>query len=200
MTEKEDRENFEAAIEEFKMNLRVANEFGADRMVFHLWNGLISDYHIEKNIERFELLKDMAKACGVDLLVENVVCNKNDPMYDIGLVRKAYPDAGYVFDTKMAEFHGQTMQLFDPEWNWMLKEGRIKHLHVNDYGGGIRDWGNLKVLPIGKGHVDFAAFFAKLKEYDYRGDYTVEATAFDKTGTVDIRMLNDCIAGLRELA
>ena len=121
-------------------------------------------------------------------------------MYDIGLVRKAYPDTDYVFDTKMAEFHGQTMQLFDPEWDWMLKEGRIKHLHVNDYGGGIRDWGNLKVLPIGKGHVDFAAFFAKLKEYDYRGDYTVEATAFDKTGTVDIKMLNDCIAGLRELA
>ncbi len=200
MTPEEDRESFAAAVEEFKLNLRIAGEFGADRMVFHLWNGLVSDKNIERNVERFAIFRELAKEAGVQLLVENVICNTYDPLYNIGLVRKMYPDTDYVYDTKMAEFHGQTMQLFDPKWEWMLTEGRVKHLHVNDYNGGIKDWGNFGVLPIGKGHVDFEGFFSRLSQYGYEGDFTVEATAFDKTGVVDVTMLNECFAKLRTLA
>ena len=47
------------------------------------------------------------------------------------------------------------------------------------------------------GHVDFDAFFEHLKSYGYHGDYTVEATAFDRSGTVDTEMLNECFANLR---
>ena len=197
MTQEEDRESVIQALEEFGMNLRIASEFGADRMVFHLWNGIVSDSHIERNIEYFGKLNDMAKEAGIELMVENVLCNTYDPMYDMELAHRSYPDIGYVYDTKMAEFHGQTMKLFEPEWDWMLKEGKIRHLHVNDYDGGIMDWSNLSVLPVGKGHVDFDTFFAKLKEYGYGGDYTVEATAFDKTGIVDTGMLNDCFMRIR---
>ena len=199
-TPEEDEENFRQAIEEFGLNLRIAKELGADRMVFHLWNGIVSDCRIENNVRRFGTLKKMAEDEGILLMVENVVCNTHDPMYDMEVVHKSYPDVSYVFDTKMSEFHGQTMQLFDPEWKWMLTEGHIKHLHINDYDGGIKDWGNLKVLPVGKGHVDFEGFFSKLKEYGYEGDFTVEATAFDKSGEVDISMLNDCFDRLRELS
>ena len=60
------------------------------------------------------------------------------------------------------------------------------------------DWGNLKVLPIGKGHVDFDSFFKALKKYGYDGDLTVESTAFDRTGTVDLAMLNGCFGRIRE--
>jgi sugar phosphate isomerase/epimerase len=45
--------------------------------------------------------------------------------------------------------------------------------------------------------VDFDAFFEHLKSYGYHGDYTVEATAFDRSGTVDTEMLNECFANLR---
>ncbi|MCR5323091.1 MAG: sugar phosphate isomerase/epimerase [Lachnospiraceae bacterium] len=198
MTPKEDKENFERAIEEFKVNLRIANEFGADRMVFHLWNGLISDRHIERNIERFGKLKDMAEAAGILLMVENVICNTYDPLHDMETVHNSYPDVSYVYDTKMAEFHGQTMQIFDPQWEWMLSEGHVRHLHINDYGGGIKDWGNMRVLPIGLGHVDFDTFFAKLEKYGFDGYYTVEATAFDKNGVVNTAMLNECFERLRK--
>ncbi|MBO4416028.1 MAG: sugar phosphate isomerase/epimerase [Lachnospiraceae bacterium] len=197
MTPEEDKENCERAIEEFRANLRIANEFGADQMVFHLWNGLISDRHIERNIERFGKLKRLAEAAGVLLMVENVVCNTYDPLHDMEIVHKSYPDICYVFDTKMAEFHGQTMQIFEPEWEWMLSEGHVKHLHINDYSGGIKDWGNMRVLPIGQGHVDFDGFFSKLGKYGFEGYYTVEATAFDKTGTVNTVMLNECFERLR---
>ena len=70
-TPEEDEENFKKALEEFAVNLRIAKEFGADRMVFHLWNGLISDKHIERNAERFASVKAMAEEAGILLMVEN---------------------------------------------------------------------------------------------------------------------------------
>lgn len=198
MSPKEDEASVKAAIEEFELNLKIAKGVGADRMVFHLWNGIVSDKNIERNAERFGILKAAAEKAGILLMVENVICNEYDPLYDMNVVYKFFPDVSFVYDTKMSEFHGQTMKLFDPEWDWMLKEGHIKHLHLNDYGGGIKDWSNLKVLPIGKGHVDFEGFFLQLGRYGYDGDSTVEATAFDKTGTVDLEMLNECFKRIRE--
>lgn len=200
MTEKEDEACYAQGKEKFLINLKVANAFGAEKMVLHLWNGLPSDRNIQKNIERYGELNDMAKKAGVMLMVENVICNTNNPLYDMELLYKNYPDVVFVYDTKMAEFHRQTMKIFEPEWEWIVKEGHIKHLHVNDYNGGYMDWGNFGVLPIGKGHVDFDEFFKKFYMYGYSGDYTIEATAFDRsTGEIDFAMLNDCLADLRQL-
>ena len=199
MTKEEDKECFEKGLELFRKNVIVASSIGARKMVLHLWNGLPSDRRIEKNIERFAILREEAIKEGVDLMVENVVCNVHDPMYDIDLLHKSYPDVSLVYDTKMAEFHGQTMQIFESEWKWMLEEENVKHLHINDYNGGIKDWGNLNVLPIGKGHVDFEMFFKHLSKYKYMGDYTIEATALKKTGEIDKEMLNACFRDLRLL-
>ena len=201
MTEEEDKKSFEEGLEEFKLNLRIAGELGADKMVFHLWNGIVSDMNIDKNAERFLILKDMAEKAGVLLMVENVICNGNDPLYNMNVVYEKCRDVAFVYDTKMAEFHGQTMDIFTDRWNWMLRDGHVKHLHVNDYGGGFKDFSNLRVLPVGKGHVDFERFFSELSAYDYDGDFTVESTAFDlKTGELDFDMLNRCFADVRRLA
>lgn len=200
LTKEEDAEAFEKGRKEFEINLRVANAFGADRMVLHLWNGIPSDKNISKNIERFGLLNEMAQRAGITLMVENVVCNTTDPLNNIGLLHDSYPNAGLVYDTKMAQFHNQTMDLFKPEWDWMLKDGNIKHMHINDYSGGYMDWGNLKVLPIGEGKIDFDEFFSKLSGYSYEGDYTVEATSFDlKSGEIRYDRLNKCFSDLRAL-
>lgn len=151
-------------------------------------------------MERFYDWKQLADKAGVDLLVENVICNTNDPLHNVDLVAKRYPDAGFVYDTKMAAFHDQTMKIFEPDYEYIPKGKRIRHLHVNDYGGGYMDWAHMQVLPIGAGHIDFDAFFSKLGEYGYYGDYTVESTALAKDGSVDFDMLNQCfdkIDGLR---
>ena len=199
MTPQEDKEAYEEGTRLFLLNLKLAEKLGAEKMVLHLWNGIVSDKNIEKNIERFGAWKTLADRAGISLLAENVICNKTDPLNNVLLTAKAYEDAGFVYDTKMAEFHCQTMKLFDNEYDWIVREGRIKHIHVNDYGGGFMDWSNMQVLPIGAGHVDFEAFFEKLGEYGYTGDYTVESTALAKTGEVDIDMLNDCFTKIRAL-
>lgn len=199
MTEEEDRKNFEDGTSRFAANLRLAEGVGAKKMVLHLWNGMVSDKNIQKNLERFGIWKDMADKEGISLLVENVICNTHDPLYNMKLVAEAYADAGFVYDTKMAEFHGQTMKLFEPEYEWIVRHGRIKHLHLNDYGGGYMDWGNMEVLPVGKGHVDFDMFLSRLMSYGYTGDCTVEATAVNENGGVDFYMLNDCFKRIRNL-
>ena len=70
----------------------------------------------------------MSDKAGIELLVENVICNTNSPLYNMDLVAKHYSDAGFVYDTKMAEFHDQTMKLFSTEYEYIVKEGRIRHL------------------------------------------------------------------------
>ncbi len=197
MTAEEDEATFREGTERFIQNLRLAEQVGAEKMVLHLWNGLVSDKNIQKNIERFGVWKDMADRAGISLLVENVICNNNSPLYNMKLVAEVYEDAGFVYDTKMAEFHGETMKLFEPEYEWIVRDGRIKHLHLNDYDGGYMDWGNMKVLPVGYGHVDFDLFLGRLAEYRYSVDCTVEATAVDREGQVDFAMLNECFNNIR---
>lgn len=199
MTEDEDREEFRIGTEKLKCNIELAKGVGAKSIVLHLWNGLVSDKCIDKNVERFGTWKDIADEAGIDLMVENVICNTYDPLHNVGLVAEKYSDANFVYDTKMAEFHCQTMDLFKPEYEYIAKEGRIHHLHINDYSGGFKDWGNMRVLPIGMGHVDFDAFFAQMSKYNYKGDFTIEATAINKEGIVDFDMLNNCVAKLKEL-
>lgn len=198
MTKEEDEETFKEGTDRFIKNLRLAKKVGAGKMVLHLWNGLVSDKNIQKNIQRFGIWKDMSDGEGISLLVENVICNNHDPLYNMKLVAKEYEDAGFVYDTKMAEFHGQTMKLFDSEYESLVRDGRIKHLHLNDYGGGYKDWNNMQILPVGHGHVDFDLFLVRLAAYGYSGDCTVEATVVDKDGKVDFSMLNECFNNIRE--
>lgn len=200
LTKEEDEACYREGLEHFHKNLSVANAVGANRMVLHLWNGLPSDRNLEKNIERFATLREIAKNEGVSLLVENVICNQESPLRNLRRVRDAYPDVSVVFDTKMARFHREEETAFTPEWEWLWTEGHVQHLHINDYAGEYLDWSNLKVLPIGEGEIDFVSFFDRIRRFHYSGDYTVESTGFRPDGSVDFEMLNRCFRKIREMA
>ena len=178
------------AFRKFRINCALALDLGARKMVFHLWNGLISDDHFGNNLRAWPRLKAEAEKYSLELLAENVVCHR-DPMSHWQGLYRADPEVGFVFDTKMADFHGQMEYLYAPEYAWLWREGHIRHYHVNDYGGAFMDWNNLKVLPMGKGHIDFDRFFAFIRSSGYRGDFTFEATGFNREGQVDLAMLND---------
>ena len=191
--EEEEREGYRL----FEINCRLANDIGAGKMVLHLWNGVISDDHFPNNLRAYPALREAAERHGLTLLVENVVCHQ-DPMSHWVELYKHYPDIRFVFDTKMADFHCQLDLLYKPEYAWLWREGHILHYHVNDYGGGYKDWNNLKVLRLGKGHIDFDRFFRFVKETGYQGDFTLEATGFDQTGEVNINGLNEQFALARQ--
>lgn len=187
------------ALWKFEKNCDIAKRIGARKLVIHLWDGQTSDQNFENNLRAYGELEAVAKEYGLDLLVENVVCNKMNPMTRWCELAKEYPDILFIFDTKMAAFHEQLPLIYEKEYEWLWEEGQIRHLHINDYGGGYMDWAKLKTLPIGSGHIDFAQFFHFIREKKYTGDFTVEATAFDReTGEVDSAMLNRCFATIRE--
>lgn len=191
-------ENFHHARRLFEINCQMADQIGANRLVMHLWDGLISDRHFENNLRGFALLQPVAERYGIDLLIENVVCNQRDPMTRLHELITCYGERVHLlFDTKMAAFHGQLEQLYLPENKWLSQNNRIRHYHINDYGGAVMEWSRLRALPLGKGHIDFQAFFDFVQKSDYQGDFTVEATAFDESGAVDTDMLNGCFQFIR---
>ena len=178
------------ALNRFENNVEIACGIGAKKLVLHLWNGKISDHNIRNNLRAYASLRSIADAAGIELLVENVVCAVSDPMTHWETLRKMYPDVKLIFDTKMAAFHSQEDLLYAPEYEWLWREGHIRHYHVNDYGGGVKDWTNLRVLPIGAGRVDFDRFFTFVKRTGYAGAFTLESTAFDREGNIDLSILN----------
>ena len=185
--------NLESAISLFEINCQVAADIGASKMVMHLWGGLPSDQNIKNNISTFAILDKIAKKHGIILTVENVVCNREEPMSHLLELYKTYPDIAFTLDTKMAAFHNQIDMIYEKEWSWMWEGGHIKHLHINDYKGGYKDWQNLKTLHIGEGKVDFDKFFNFVNEVEYSGDFTIEATSFNKDGEVDFDKINNSI-------
>ena len=189
------------AFEKFEINAKMASEIGAKKMVMHLWDGITSDTYFDNNIKAYPRLKEIADGYGVDLLIENVVCNVKDPLSHWMELLEIYPDIGFIFDTKMARFHDQLDLLYDEKYEILWKEHHIRHYHINDYGGGYKDWENLRTLPVGRGHIDFDRFFAFVKSSGYKGTFTLESTAFNKEGFVDTDMLNleiDTVKGYLE--
>ena len=183
------------AIDLFRINCSLARELGASKLVLHLWGGLDSDKDISHNIEYYKYLREISDLYGLSLTVENVVCNNSTPMDHLITLAKLFPDIQFTFDTKMAAFHGQTDLLYHKENRHLFEN--INHFHINDYGGGYKDWKNLKTLHIGEGHVDFDKLFDFLKEMNYEGDFTVEATFFDQNGIIDFKALNQTFDKLK---
>ena len=191
-------EELAEAFRRFEINCDLAKAIGAEKLVLHLWSGHVSDSNFQSNLAAYPCLREIADYYGLVLGIENVVCNVENPMKHLCELRAAYPDIRFVFDTKMAAFHEQLDLLYEKEYEWLWKDGHICHYHVNDYGGGYMDWSNLRTLPIGKGKVDIEKLFAFIRKIGYDGDYTVEATAFDREGVVDVEMLNGQFLFIRE--
>lgn len=182
----------------FEVNCDFAKEIGAETLVLHLWGGMASDRYIQNNIAAYPQLKEIADTYGLDLLVENVVCNTENPMKHLCELREAYPDIHFLCDTKMAAFHDELELLYDPEYDWLWKEGHIRHYHVNDYAGGYMDWTKLSALPVGTGKLDMKQFFEFLNNTGFDGDITTEGVAFDDEGNVDVELLNRQFDYIRE--
>ena len=183
-------EDMQDAFRRFEINAQMARALGAKKMVMHLWDGRTSDSFFHNNLAAYDRLNRIAVGQGVELLIENVVCIHKSPMKRWSELKAQYPGIRLIFDTKMAAFHQEMDLLYSEEYAWLLQDGCVRHFHVNDYAGGYMDWANLRTLPIGKGHIDFEKFFSFVRGAGYTGAFTVESTAFNDRGVVDIHMLN----------
>lgn len=160
--------------------------------------GRTSDNSFENNISTYPILKKVADEYGLEFLVENVVCNRLDPLTHMCELARIYPEIGFVVDTKMAAFHNQLEEIFASENAWLWQKGHIRHFHINDYNGGYLEWEKLNTLVLGDGKVDFVKFFHLLKETGYDGTFTTEASAYFPDGNVNVEKLNGQFQQIRE--
>lgn len=188
-------EEFAEADFRMRNSLDIARELGAGTVVLHLWGGAASDHHIERNIAKLPEYIGWAGERGLLLTVENVVCGKSTPLEHVRRIMREYPEALFTIDTKMAEFHRELPATIAEEALW---QGRVRHLHVNDYAGGVRDFKDLRVMHIGEGHVDFAPFFRRVRESGYEGYATVESTSSLPDGSIAFEKLNRSLRLVRE--
>ncbi|MBR4083807.1 MAG: sugar phosphate isomerase/epimerase [Lachnospiraceae bacterium] len=192
------KENLSEVLRLFEINCKLAKAIRSKKLVIHLWGGRTSDSRFENNINTYAVLKERAEYYGLELLVENVVCNKQDPLTHICELAHIYPGIGFVVDTKMAAFHSQQEKIYEPEYSWLWQEGHIRHYHINDYAGGYMDWPNLTTLVIGDGKIDFKKFFHLVRETGYDGTFTTEASAYFSDGNVNVEKLNRQFQRIRE--
>ena len=171
-----DPEEYRNALDLFRLNCRAAAKLGSRLLVLHLWNGLPSDKNIGRHIEALSDLYKIASEYDLLLTVENVLCADRDPLTHLTAIAGRYPAARFTFDTKMAAFHDQMGEIVSPARREIAK--RIAHVHLNDYGGGIRDFSDLRVLHLGEGRIDFAPFLSLLREIKYSGAVTLECSCF----------------------
>ena len=188
--------DIEAATTLFRADCQLAAAIHAKLLVLHLWSGRASDQHIERNIAAYPVLRDIAEEHGLLLTVENVLCNRQDPLTHMRTLAEQYPDIRFTFDTKMAAFHSQMDALYKPENAWLAE--RIAHFHVNDYAGGHMDWTNFGAKALGRGHVDFARFFAFVRDIGYTGDFTCEGTAVNEDGSIRYDEMNNSLDWIRK--
>ena len=185
-----------AATALFRADCQLAAAIHAKLLVLHLWSGYASDQHIERNIAAYPVLRDIAEEHGLLLTVENVLCNTQDPLTHMRTLAEQYPDIRFTFDTKMAAFHSQMGALYKPENAWLAEH--IDHFHVNDYAGGHMDWTNFGAKALGRGHVDFASFFAFVRDIGYTGDFTCEGTAVNEDGSIRYDEMNNSLDWIRK--
>ena len=142
----DNEEETQEALRLFEINCELACAIGAKTLVLHLWNGVGSDRNMPHTYQSFGPLCDISNRYGLLLTVENIVCEKTDPMDHLTTLSQMYPNVRFTFDTKMAAFHGQLDRLYEDR-SAPIRD-RIRHLHVNDYGGGYMEWTKLQTLTI----------------------------------------------------
>lgn len=186
----------DTALNKMETNCALAKELGAEKLVLHLWNGIISDKNIDYNIDCYKYLEEIADKYELTLTVENVVCSNQSPMAHLCALIEKYPHIKFTYDTKMADFHKEQDLIYNPNYRHVVNN--FAHLHVNDRLGEYKDWSNLRVLHIGHGSVDFDKFFSFMKSVGYKGDYTTEATSFNQEGKINIDLLNESLDKIKQ--
>ena len=153
--------DFALAESQMEINAKMAEALGATKMVFHLWNGKISDFFIDNNLKAYGNLRKISADHGVDLLVENVVCFNENPMFYWRRIADMYEKPHFIFDTKMAAFHGQLQDYYNGDASWAWKETLSRQRLRRRHQGldGAEDTSHRRgphrfrgVLPICEGH------------------------------------------------
>lgn len=166
------------ALELLKINCEVGEKIGASQMVFHLWGGTKSDFHIEYNISKLPEILKITNEYNLELLIENIPCTTHSGLKNWRKIYDFIPQLGFIFDTRFGAFHDEIDEILDePIWKC------IKHMHISDYSSYPMDFSKIRpILHPGEGVIDFRKIFLGIKRNNYQGSLTLESPVMIPNG------------------
>jgi sugar phosphate isomerase/epimerase len=194
----EDGDEADEALATLELNCRAAAALGAHTLVLHLWELPSSDYAIERNLERLPACVDTAAAYNVILAVETIQGTVGTPLANIGLALERDQRCQVTLDTEFLAFHGQLAESIAADWLWADK--RVRHVHLKDFDGRLRDADGRRYLLPGEGNLDLQAFLTGLVDRGYTGAITLEASAMTDAGGLDEERVQQIAAIVKQLS
>lgn len=177
---------------------QLGNLLEAKLAILHLWGLPHSDEHIEENLQVLGSCLTLAEEFGLQLALETIPCRKADPLTHIRRATEQDNRCSVALDTEFLALHNQLNAALDATWLW--QGNRVRHIHIKDYDGAMYSTDNYRrYLHPGEGMIDFPRFFAALRERDFDGFVSLEASGVNQDGKVDIGKLQRSLIDLRRL-
>lgn len=179
----------------WEINCRAAAEVHAEKLVTHIWGLPHSTRYFDCIADRCAELVERAAAYGLEMVPENTACADGSPLSQLRALSARYPDMRFTIDTRPAQFSAELIETCESD---LMAEGKVGHVHINDYAGGRLEWEKLyPILQPGQGDVDFDLFFRALEAAGFDSSITLEAPSMQKEG-VDVQTLTAGIEFIRE--
>jgi sugar phosphate isomerase/epimerase len=186
------------ALRKLRENCRLGQQLGVELLVLHLWGLPGSDEQLERNLSLLGECLRIAADAGLAVAVETIPCLRADPLTNIRRTLEQDARARVALDTEFLALHGQLDEALASDWLW--QEGRVTHIHIKDYDGQMADAsGHRRYLHPGEGQIDFSRFFDRLAQRGFAGTISLEASAVQPDGWIDLPRLHASLAGLRRL-
>lgn len=179
-------------------NARLGSALGTQLLVLHLWGWPELDDRLDINLQCLGRCLDLAESYGLELAVETIPGRRSDPLSNVRRAIEQDARAKVALDTEFLARYNQLDETLAAEWLW--QEPLVRHIHIKDFDTTLFSRENdRRYLHPGEGEIDFAHVFAALKAHSFSGNISLEASAINAEGVVDVPRIQHSLALLRGL-
>jgi sugar phosphate isomerase/epimerase len=191
-------EEREQGLRMLEANCRLGHALGSRLLVFHLWGWPELDDRLEINLSYLRHCLDLAQRYGLVLAVETIPARHADPLSNVLRAVEQDTRTKVALDTEFLARYGQVEEALKAEWLW--QEPIVRHVHIKDFEEALFSRENSRrYLHPGEGEIDFTSVFAALKAHNFHGNISLEASAINAEGVVNVEQLQKSLALLRRL-
>ena len=192
-------EEREQGLRMLEANFRLGSALGTQLLVLHLWGWPELDDQLDINLQCLGRCLDLAESYEIELAVETIPGRRSDPLSNVRRAIERDARAKVALDTEFLARYDQLDEALAAEWLW--QERLVRHIHIKDFEATLFSRENdRRYLHPGEGNIDFPTVFAALKAHNFHGNISLEASAINADGIVDIPRIQQSLALLRGLS
>lgn len=188
----------ERGIQLLAANCRLGSLLGAKVLILHLWGLPELDEQLERNLQTLAACLTLAAQFDLQLAIETIPGSRSDPLSNVHRAIDSDARCAIALDTEFLALYQQLEAALNADWLW--QSGTVSHIHIKDFDGHPYTADKRRrYLHPGEGHIDFPHFFHALRQRSFTGHISLEASAVQRDGTIDLKRLKHSLARLQEL-